>query len=214
LPAAKGEDEPPQKTQITAFSTDGEVLAVADNEGGQISVYDFPSLKRVAVLRTELKGVRCLSLGGDSKSRLLCVNGRNGSCTVWKMPTDGSSSPPTKVQALSIPASNTAKAEFRGCQFSASTASLVTGVNVTEGRGRKMKVQVRTAVHREITTLRYNVHTVRLLLSGALVRTLSGSACPVVDLDVGPVGIGFRADRMRADHAARERGESADSYCT
>jgi hypothetical protein len=109
-----------------------------DDECGQISVYDFPSLKRVA-------------------------------------------------------------------------ASLVTDANITEDRGRKMKVQVRTAVHREIATLRCTVYTVRLLLSDVLYRepirlSLSGGR-PRRE----PCCRHFRADRMRADHAARKRGESAQT---
>ena len=141
IPAAEGGDElADHKTQITCFSDDGKVLAVADNEGEQVSVYDFPSLKRLTKLATGLKGVRHLALGGVDGERLLCVNGRNGSATVWGDLTNTKDGP-KKQKALNAPAGVSGKCDFRGCAFVDSGKALLVGLNVTEGRGRKMKVQ-------------------------------------------------------------------------
>ena len=136
LPAADDEDDS-AKTQIVCFSPGGKVLATGDNDGGRVGVYDFPSLKRFATLDTELKGVRYLALSSAGASQMLAINGKNGSCAVWQV--GFAEKTPTRITQLQVPAEG--KADFRGCDFIEASGALITGVNVSEGRGRKMKVK-------------------------------------------------------------------------
>ena len=138
LPAAEG-DEAGAETQVVCFSPGGKVLAVGGSEGGTVGVYDFPSLKRFAKLDTGLKGVRCLALSTAGASQLLAICGRDGSCSVWQV--GFAEKEPTRVATLSVPDAGAAKPEFRSVAFLEACGSLVTGANLTEGRGRKMKVQ-------------------------------------------------------------------------
>ena len=107
-------------------------LSLTTSAGPQVSVYDFPSLKRLAKLDTTLKGVRHLALSGaegKSNRRMLCINGRNGSCTVWAMTNDDKDVITVKqIKSLTVPDAAGAKADFRGCSFFNGSTSLITGL--------------------------------------------------------------------------------------
>jgi hypothetical protein len=113
--------------------------------GPRVRIYEFPSLKLLTTLDTGLeKGVRHMCLGelidadsGDGL-RTVCVNGRNGSCTVWEVGEgegEGTKKP-VKRASLNIPGAGTSKAEFRGCCFLPGTESLITGTPLTPAPAR------------------------------------------------------------------------------
>lgn len=136
LPESDSKDDSSTE-QIVCFSPGGKVMASGDQEGKRVRVYDFPSLKCFAQVDTELKGVRHLSLSTAGASQMLAINGTNGSCSVWQV--GFAEKTPTRITQLTVPAEG--KADFRGCHFIEETGALITGVNVSEGRGRKMKVK-------------------------------------------------------------------------
>lgn len=136
LPESGSEDDCGTE-QVVCFSPGGKVMASGDQEGNRVRVYDFPSLKCFAQVDTELKGVRHLALSTAGASQMLAINGTNGSCSVWQV--GFAEKTPTRITQLTVPAEG--KADFRGCDFIESAAALITGVNVSEGRGRKMKVK-------------------------------------------------------------------------
>ena len=134
-----------QPAQVVSFCPAGATLAVAGEEDEKVGVYEYPSLKRRLRIDTGIDGVRSLSMTtakeeDKNTSQLLCVCGKKGTCTVWEVSGGDTAS---AVKELTVPGFT--KCQFRSAGFveCEGEVRLLTSTNLTQGVGRKSRLEAR-----------------------------------------------------------------------